>query len=151
MLSELHNLSTKLCSKQYNKILVLHLIVVPHLGGSRWHNYSTKTRQVGRANEQSMYSLMSMVLMQATRSCRRAWLSRWRRGWSPSWRRTRRWSKSKKRDSTSWSWSCRWFMSMEQRTLKNVNNCCNINISFYSDIWALYHKTLFVPGEPFPA
>jgi hypothetical protein len=29
---------------------------------SGWrHNYSTKTRQVGQANEQSMYSLMSMV------------------------------------------------------------------------------------------
>jgi hypothetical protein len=34
---------------------------------------------------------------------------------------------------------------------KNVNNCWNTNISFYSDIWALYHKTLFVPSEPFPA
>ncbi len=42
MLSELHNLNLKVCSKQYNK------------------NYSTKTRQVGRANEH-MYSLMSMI------------------------------------------------------------------------------------------
>jgi hypothetical protein len=52
-------LNIKLCSKQYNKKFVLHLIVAPQLG---WrHNYSTKTRQAGRANEQSMYSLMSMV------------------------------------------------------------------------------------------
>ncbi len=41
--------------------MVLHLIVVPQLGGSRQHNYSTKTRQTGHANEQYMYSLMSMV------------------------------------------------------------------------------------------
>ncbi len=61
MVSELHNLSSKLCSKQYNKNFVLHLIVVPQLGGGRWHNYLTKTRQVGQANEQSMYSLKSMV------------------------------------------------------------------------------------------
>jgi hypothetical protein len=60
MLSELHSLNFKLCSKQYNKKFVLHLIVAPQLGGSRQHNYSTKTRQAGCANEQSMYSLMSM-------------------------------------------------------------------------------------------
>jgi hypothetical protein len=53
-------LNLKLWSKQYNKSLVLHLIVAPQLGGSRQHNYSTKTRQAGHANEQSMYSLMSM-------------------------------------------------------------------------------------------
>ncbi len=61
MLSELHNLSSKLCSEQYNKNFVLHLIVVPQLGGRRRHNYSTKTRQAGRANEQS---LMSMIYIQ---------------------------------------------------------------------------------------
>ena len=60
MLSELHSLNLKLCSKQYNKKFVLHLIVAPQLGGGRRHNYSTKTRQAGQANEQSMYSLMSM-------------------------------------------------------------------------------------------
>jgi len=60
MLSELHSLNLKLCSKQYNKKFVLHLIVVPQLGGGRQHNYSTKTRQAAHANEQSMYSLMSM-------------------------------------------------------------------------------------------
>jgi hypothetical protein len=36
------------------------MIVVPHLSSDWRHNYSTKTRQVGWANEQSMYSLMSM-------------------------------------------------------------------------------------------
>ncbi len=34
-------------------------------GGARRHNYSTKTRQAGRANEQSMYSLMSMDIILA--------------------------------------------------------------------------------------
>jgi hypothetical protein len=33
MLSELHNLNLKLCSKQYNKIDLLHLIVAPQLSG----------------------------------------------------------------------------------------------------------------------
>jgi len=61
MLSELHSLNLKLCSKQYNKKFVLHLIVAPQLGGGRRHNYSTKTRQAGQANEQSMYSLVSRV------------------------------------------------------------------------------------------
>jgi hypothetical protein len=61
MLSELHSLNLKLCSKQYNKKFVLHLIVAPQLGGGQRHNYSTKTRQAGCANEQSMYSLMCMV------------------------------------------------------------------------------------------
>ncbi len=60
MLSELHSLNLKLCSKQYNKKIVLHLIVAPQLDGGWRHNYSTKTRQAGRANEQSMCSLMSM-------------------------------------------------------------------------------------------
>jgi hypothetical protein len=58
MLSELHSLNLKLCSKQYNKKIVLHLIVAPQLGHGRQHNYLTKTRQAGCANEQSMYSLI---------------------------------------------------------------------------------------------
>ncbi len=36
MLSELHNLNLKLCSKQYNKIDLLHLIAPPQLSGNRW-------------------------------------------------------------------------------------------------------------------
>ncbi len=60
MLSELHSLNLKLFSKQYDKKFVLHLIVAPQLCSGWRHNYSTKTRQAGRANEQSMYSLMSM-------------------------------------------------------------------------------------------
>jgi hypothetical protein len=61
MLSELPSLNLKLCNKQCNKKFVLHLIVAPQLGAGRQHNYSTKTRQAGHANEQSMYSLMSML------------------------------------------------------------------------------------------
>ncbi len=38
----------------------MHLIA-KQLSSGWQHNYSTKTRQVGRANEQSMYSLMSLV------------------------------------------------------------------------------------------
>ncbi len=34
--------------------------MAPKLGGGWLHNYSTKTRQGGHANELSMYSLMSM-------------------------------------------------------------------------------------------
>jgi hypothetical protein len=60
MLSELHNLNFKICTKQYNKIDVLHLIEVPQLGGGWQHNFSTKTRHAGRAIEHLMYSLMSM-------------------------------------------------------------------------------------------
>jgi hypothetical protein len=59
MLSELHSLNLKLCSKQYNK--KLHMIVAPQLSSCWRHNFSTKTRQAGQANEQSMYSLMSMI------------------------------------------------------------------------------------------
>jgi len=59
MLSELHSLNLKSCSKQYNK-KNLHLIVAPQLSSGWQHNYSTKTRKAGWANEQSMYSLMSM-------------------------------------------------------------------------------------------
>jgi hypothetical protein len=61
MLSELHSLNLKLSSKQYDEIVLLHLIVVTKLSNGWQHNYSTKTRQVGRANEQSMYSLLSMT------------------------------------------------------------------------------------------
>jgi len=57
MLSELHILNLKLCSKQYSKNIVLHLIVAPQQSSGWQHNYSTKTRQAGRTNEQSMYSL----------------------------------------------------------------------------------------------
>jgi hypothetical protein len=46
-------LLSQLCSKQYNKRFVLRLIVAPQLGGGQRHNYSTKTRQAGHANEQS--------------------------------------------------------------------------------------------------
>jgi len=64
MLSELHSLNLKLCSKQYNKKFVLHLIVAPQLRSGWQHNYSTKQgRQAGQANEHSMYSLISMVMV----------------------------------------------------------------------------------------
>jgi len=36
-------------------LIFLHLIVVPQLNAGSRHNYSTKTRQVGCANEQSIY------------------------------------------------------------------------------------------------
>ncbi len=61
ILSELHSFNLKLYSKQYNKVFVLHLIVAPQLSSGWRHNYSTKTRQAGRTDEQSMYSLLSMV------------------------------------------------------------------------------------------
>jgi hypothetical protein len=61
MLSELHSLNLKLCSKQYNKKNVLHLLVVPQLSSGWQHNYTTKTRLAGLAKEQSMYSLISMI------------------------------------------------------------------------------------------
>jgi len=32
--------------------------VVPHLSDGWQHNYSTKTKEAGRANEQSMYILL---------------------------------------------------------------------------------------------
>jgi len=60
MLSELHILNLKLCSKQSNKNFLLHLMVVPQLSSGWQHNYSTKTRWAGCSNE-SMYSLVSMV------------------------------------------------------------------------------------------
>jgi hypothetical protein len=61
MLSELHSLEFKLCSNPFIKIVLLHLIMVPQLSGGWRHNYMTKTRQVGFPNEQSMYSLKSVV------------------------------------------------------------------------------------------
>jgi hypothetical protein len=57
---ELHNFNLKLYNKQYHKNISFHLIMAPQLSGGWQHNYSTKTRQVGRANEQSIFSLMSM-------------------------------------------------------------------------------------------
>jgi hypothetical protein len=60
MLSELHSLNLKLYGKQYNKKFVLHLIVGPQLSSGWRHNYSTKTRQAGRVDELSMYSIMCM-------------------------------------------------------------------------------------------
>jgi len=39
----------------------LHLIVVPHLRSDWQHNYLTKGRQTGHANEQSISPLMTMV------------------------------------------------------------------------------------------
>jgi hypothetical protein len=39
----------KLCSKQYNKKFVLHLIVVPQLSSGWQHKYSTKNKAGGLA------------------------------------------------------------------------------------------------------
>ncbi len=39
----------------------MHLIVAPQLSGGYQHNYPTKTVQAGHANEQSIYSLMSIA------------------------------------------------------------------------------------------
>jgi len=36
--------------------------VAPQLSSDKQHNYTSKTRQAGCANEQSMYSLMSMIV-----------------------------------------------------------------------------------------
>ncbi len=46
--------------------------MVPQLSSVWQHNYSTKTRQPVRANEQSMYSLMSMSrsIINATQATR---------------------------------------------------------------------------------
>ncbi len=60
---ELHSLYLKLCSKQYNIFILLHLIVVPQISSGWQHNYSTKTRQAGHTNEQFRYSLMAVVLV----------------------------------------------------------------------------------------
>ena len=39
--------------------------MVPQLSSGWQHNYSTKTRQAGQANDQYMYSLMFMVATDA--------------------------------------------------------------------------------------
>jgi len=41
---------------------ILYLIVVPQLYGGWQHNYSTKTRMAGYANEQSIYSSKEPLL-----------------------------------------------------------------------------------------
>ncbi len=61
MLSELCSLNLKLYSKQNNKHFVLHLIVVPQLSSGCQHSYSTKPRQAGCTDDQSMYSLMPLI------------------------------------------------------------------------------------------
>jgi hypothetical protein len=53
-------LALKLCNKKSYKIDLLCLIVAPQLSGGWQHNNSTKTRQAGCANEQSIYYEMSM-------------------------------------------------------------------------------------------
>jgi hypothetical protein len=50
VLSELHSLNLNLCSKQYNKKIVLLLIVVPQLSSGWQHKYSIKTRWAGQVN-----------------------------------------------------------------------------------------------------
>jgi hypothetical protein len=45
----------------------LHLIVVQQLSSGWQHNYSAKIRLAGHANEQSMYSRMSMVAIRAAK------------------------------------------------------------------------------------
>jgi len=59
-LFKLQNFNLKSCSKQNYQIDLLPLIVVPQLSNGWWHDYSTKTRPVGHANEQSIYCLMSI-------------------------------------------------------------------------------------------
>jgi hypothetical protein len=44
-----------LYSKKYYKIDLLHWIVLPQLSDGCQHNYSTKARQAGHANEQSSH------------------------------------------------------------------------------------------------
>ena len=48
--------------KQYNKIDLLNLTVVPQLSGGWQHNDLTKTSQAGHANKQSFNNLMSRQL-----------------------------------------------------------------------------------------
>jgi hypothetical protein len=57
ILFELHNFNFNLCSKQNNKINLLHQIVATQLTGGWQHNHSTKKRQAGRKNEQFIFSL----------------------------------------------------------------------------------------------
>jgi hypothetical protein len=51
----LNKFDLELCFQEYYKIDLLHQIVASQLSGSWRHNYSTKTRQAGHANEQSIY------------------------------------------------------------------------------------------------
>jgi len=44
-----------LYNRQYYKIDLLHRIVLPQQSGGCQHNYSTKARQLGLANEQSSH------------------------------------------------------------------------------------------------
>ncbi len=53
MLPELHSLNSKLCGKQYNKIVQLS-------NGLQLLNLN-KADKLGQSNEQSMYYFMSMV------------------------------------------------------------------------------------------
>ncbi len=54
MLSELHNLNLKLCSKLHNKKFVLHLIVAPQLSSGRQNNYSTHNK-AGRLGQWAVF------------------------------------------------------------------------------------------------
>ncbi len=63
LLLKLHNSLIKLCSKQNYNTDLLHQIVAPPLNGGWWHNYSTKTRQVGQANEQSFLNRIFKSLL----------------------------------------------------------------------------------------
>jgi hypothetical protein len=47
-----------LCSKQYSKIDLLHLIVVPQISGGWQQNYSTKTKQVGCAKGTACFCIL---------------------------------------------------------------------------------------------
>ena len=60
--AEMNCFSCSPTSKQYNKKIVLHLIVMPQLTSGWRYNYSTQTRPAGQANEQSMYSKMSFLV-----------------------------------------------------------------------------------------
>jgi hypothetical protein len=51
----LYKFDLELCFQEYNKIDLLCQIVASQLSGGWRHNYSTKTRQAGHANEQSIY------------------------------------------------------------------------------------------------
>jgi hypothetical protein len=64
MLSEPLSFNLKLTTKQYSRVVLLHLIVVPQLSSGWWHNYSTKTRLASSANEQSLYSLMHLFCLE---------------------------------------------------------------------------------------
>jgi hypothetical protein len=54
---------------------LLYLIVMPQLSGGWQHIYSAKRRQAGRTNEQSIYSLMSML--EANQQSSQIWFPSW--------------------------------------------------------------------------